>query len=263
MPAAPRARNASTAGSAPRHLNAPSACRSSRLRNTVRPARTVSGAGSRGVRGAMNAQITAGRSALGAEPLDLLLEAGEDRLDEGVLQDATDALAGARLRAADGPGDVGLRRDVFGLLVLEKVGEAADDHLVELVKEALLLVLLGVVDLHPLEKGLDVAVHLAVLDPKLRVEGELPRGHVEFPVGPQDVVHRRHLRVLDREVEVEVGLALVRTVAEGRDRRAGPHELPAQRRDRRALAELIGQGRDLRVGAREGEPVPRGCLFWL
>src|ERR1700692_499672 len=118
MPAAPRARNAATAGRAPRHWNAPSACRSSRLRNTARPERTGSGACSRGVRGAMHAQITARRSALAAELFDLCLEAGEDRLDEGVLEDATDDLPGARLRAADGPGDVGLRREVFCLLVL-------------------------------------------------------------------------------------------------------------------------------------------------
>src|SRR6187200_1864580 len=48
-PGAPAALYAASAGSAPRHLNAPSSCVSSRLRYRVRPCAMVVGAGSKGV----------------------------------------------------------------------------------------------------------------------------------------------------------------------------------------------------------------------
>src|SRR5687767_13823646 len=48
---APRSRYASSDGSAPRHLNAPSSCRSSRFSSSRRPAASPGGASSRGVEG--------------------------------------------------------------------------------------------------------------------------------------------------------------------------------------------------------------------
>ena len=48
-PSAPPARNASSAGSAPRHLNAPSSCTSSRFRNSGLPSASAGGASSSGV----------------------------------------------------------------------------------------------------------------------------------------------------------------------------------------------------------------------
>src|SRR5215475_12652900 len=107
-----------------------------------------------------------------AEQPDLLIEAGQDGPEEGVLDESADDLQRAGVWAVDRSGDIDLRRDLLALPVLEEPGDAPDHALVQLFQDGLVAVLRCVVDLHVLEEGLDVSAHGPLVDLDLRVEGE-------------------------------------------------------------------------------------------
>ena len=138
--------------------------------------------------------------------------------------------------------------------VLHDLGDAGDDLLVELPHRALIAVLRRVVGLHILEERLHPAPDLAVLHGELRVEGEHPGDDVELAVGPQHVVHRPEVGVLDRHPHVEVRAVHLRPEVGRHLGRAAPHEAAVEGRRHLPLGALVGEvlepeARDVDEGA--------------
>src|SRR6266542_6368317 len=91
--------------------------------------------------------------------------------------------------------------------------------------EGLVLVLARIIDDHVLEEGLDVTLDGSVVDAQLRVEEKAALGDVEFTVGAEEVVHARHLHVVDPDREIEGGPRRLRPERGIGDGGARPHEL--------------------------------------
>ena len=77
----------------------------------------------------------------------LEIEAGQDGLEEGVLDQTNHDVHEADVRVIDPPFHRGLRRDLFAGAILEELRDAADDPLVHLADDRLVLLLLRIVDL--------------------------------------------------------------------------------------------------------------------
>src|SRR5262249_16052306 len=119
-----------------------------------------------------------GRSASGMTALDV--EAGQDGLEEGVLDQASDRGENAHSGLGERARQIDPGRDFLAGAVLEDLGDASHDTFVELSQGTLPSVLLGAVDHHVLEERLHVARYLAVSDSELGVKGEPSRGDVEL-----------------------------------------------------------------------------------
>src|SRR5215470_1622501 len=167
-----------------------------------------------------------GRSAPGMTTLDV--EAGQDGLEEGVLDQASDRVEDARAGLVEWAREIDPGRDFLAGAVLEDLGDPSHDTFVELLHGTLRSVLLGAVDHHVLEERLHVARYLAVPDSELGVQGEPARADVEFAVGPQHVVHRAQIGVVDLHREVEVGARSRGTEPEVGAGRTRSHEAAAE-----------------------------------
>src|SRR5215210_17083 len=186
---------------------------------------------------------------------ELAVEPREDGLHEGVRDQADDGLPDAGVRVFDRAGNVDDGGDLVARLVLQHVGEPADDFFVDFFQDRLLLVLLRIVDVDVLDQRLHVADDLLVLDLDLGVDGEGPLDHVQLAIGAQEVVHRGERSALDRDVEVEVGTAA--RLAEGgvRAGRAAPHELPGEPGLGRSLPEPAREVRHREIGPADVDAV--------
>src|SRR5258706_6687920 len=100
------------------------------------------------------------------------LEAGQDGLEEGVLDEADDRVDDARVGVVEGARDLDAGRDLVPRPVLQHARDSAHHAFVDLAEHVLVAILPRVVDRHVLEERFDVAGHPAVLDRELRVDRE-------------------------------------------------------------------------------------------
>src|SRR5882724_2992586 len=189
----------------------------------------------------------------------LRVEARQDRLDEGILQQASDDLPRAELGLVESARDRGHGRDLATRLILQDLHGGADRTFVEPTAKALCLLLFPVdgADADIAEERLDVARYGAVSHPKLGIYRELARRDVDAAVGAHEAVHTRHVGLIDPGREIHVPSARPGPQRHGHNRIAGTHESALEPDHCRALLPLIAQVLDGEIRVREDEPVFR------
>ena len=160
-----------------------------------------------------------------ASPSDRFFKARQNRLDEGVLHQIDDGLPRAGSGMLQRARKIRLRGDFLPWSVLKEMRHAPHQTFVELVKQAFFFVLPRIVYLHVLEERFDVALHSAVLDAQFGIQREQAGRHVKIPIGPEQLVHRAHLRPLDLDVQIKVGRFRLGAKRPAHDRGASTHEL--------------------------------------
>ena len=107
---------------------------------------------------------------------DLSIETGENRAEEGILNQSCNRFPGAGLRRLDIAGHGSLGRNFLAGRVGQQRRNTADQTFVEFSEETLFPILAAVVYVHIAEQRLYVAVHFALPNFQVRIERKLA-GH--------------------------------------------------------------------------------------